>query len=196
MLSLQKIRHALLNAGFDIRVESSQPLNVPARKSHHDSNIETGNSGKHEQYCSQCRENPAYSILSSTQTSVYAVELKPHFKDRISTPNQYILTLAIGGMTCASCTRTIAENLANISGVCDVTINLIENYATCKLVSDKLADLVRDTVEDCGYKAQIVGVELEHKNILTEATTLRTVALKVKGISSSSVIWIYCLYIN
>ncbi|KAF8623886.1 hypothetical protein AX15_006148, partial [Amanita polypyramis BW_CC] len=163
-------------------------IHETASSNHGDSTVLAGNSGMHEQCCRWCCENPdaSHSIPSLTQSRVYTVEPETIVREQINTPDQYRLTLAIGGMTCASCTRTINENVVNIAGVHDVSVNLIENSATCKLVSDQLADIVCNIIEDCGYEAQIVNVEPEFKNVLTEKTTaFRTVALKIKGLSSS-----------
>ncbi|KAF8627188.1 hypothetical protein AX15_004506 [Amanita polypyramis BW_CC] len=187
-LSLQTLQHVLLDAGFDIRVESSKSLDETASSNDYESSILTGKSGMHEQYCRWCRRNPdaSHSTLTFTQPTNHAVEQEADNKEQISTPDQYKLTLAIGGMTCASCTITINENLANIAGVHDVSVNLIENSATCKLVGDQLADIVCSTIEECGYEAQIVSMESESKNTSPgEITTLRTVAFRVEGLSSS-----------
>lgn len=67
-------------------------------------------------------------------------------------------SLAIGGMTCASCVNTITDDLGRQEWVSDITVNLLSNSATVDLLDkDKAATLV-ETIEDLGYEATLDSV--------------------------------------
>ncbi|KIL70079.1 hypothetical protein M378DRAFT_183673 [Amanita muscaria Koide BX008] len=89
-------------------------------------------------------------------------------------------------MTCAACTRCVSEAIGNIPGTDNVTVSLINNFATCTVEADKTADRVRDALEDSGYEATIVNIESE-RTLTSErkGTAARTVALKVDGLSTA-----------
>ncbi|KIL55065.1 hypothetical protein M378DRAFT_188688 [Amanita muscaria Koide BX008] len=88
-------------------------------------------------------------------------------------------------MTCPSCTCTISEAMSSIRGVDKVAVSLVDSSAYCRLEEQKLADLVREAIEDCGYEPRVVRVEREHQPIATGVASTRTVALRIDGVSSA-----------
>lgn len=67
-------------------------------------------------------------------------------------------SLAIGGMTCASCVNAITAELQKKAWIKNVTVNLISNSATVDFVSEgHLGDVV-DAIEDIGYDAIIDSI--------------------------------------
>ena len=92
-------------------------------------------------------------------------------------------TLAVGGMTCASCSGAISEELKMRSWIRDVAVNLIANRATVDFIGrDKLDQIVKG-IEDIGYAATIDTVE--RLNGAAEAqsrlNSLRTIEIQVDG---------------
>ncbi|KAM6495895.1 E1-E2 ATPase domain containing protein [Amanita muscaria] len=174
-LLLQKIQAALLDTGFDIVVEA---LNT---KGENDGQGDThfGKAEIHERVCILCNQTSGLQASSTvptlTKTSV----------EGQADPDQYKLTLSVGGMTCSSCTRAITEAMGSIRGVDKAAVSLFDSSAYCRLEEKKLADLVREAIEDCGYEARVVRVEREHQPIATEVASTRTVALKIDGVSSA-----------
>ncbi len=71
-----------------------------------------------------------------------------------------IITVKIGGMTCASCVKTIEMVVGELAGVRDVSVNLATE--TAKIVFDPSITSVEDirrAIENVGY--QFIGVEGE-----------------------------------
>ena len=74
------------------------------------------------------------------------------------------VTLAIQGMTCASCVRSVEGALAKVPGVTDASVNLATETAKVRLSqSVELTELVR-AVKSIGYGARerVKGAE-EHE---------------------------------
>ncbi|EXJ74316.1 uncharacterized protein A1O5_02612 [Cladophialophora psammophila CBS 110553] len=73
-----------------------------------------------------------------------------------STSSNYVATISIGGMTCASCTSTITKGLENLDFVDSTNVNLMMNNARVVYQGPKnnSAKLV-ETIEDLGYEAVI-----------------------------------------
>ncbi|KAH8601097.1 putative copper-transporting ATPase 3 [Bisporella sp. PMI_857] len=91
-------------------------------------------------------------------------------------------TMAIGGMTCASCVGMISEELGRKDWVRDVAINLISNSGTVDFVGKEHKDDLVEAIEDIGYEAAIDNVVgLRGQNSLTGRTS-RTIEIKVDGI--------------
>lgn len=188
-LQLPALQHSLLDAGFNIRLEYSGASKDAMNESHHDAEVLHGKSGAHKQICHLCSEDDLQDEAPDRrELDVGGPTSAILANDLATASDRYKLTLAIGGMTCASCSRTITEAVACIPGVHEVSINFIENSGACVLDADKLAQLVRDTIDDCGYDVQIVSVGLESSNMSPPVkTSIRTVAFKVDGILSPSV---------
>ncbi|KAK2461071.1 hypothetical protein APHAL10511_006918 [Amanita phalloides] len=178
-LSLEALQDALLDAGFNI-----EHSGVLSNNDSHDDAISMGKSAAHQRSCAWCREKSgAPQVLVHKESN--ADTLTTPTNDQGVSSARYRLTLAIGGMTCASCRRMITETLACIPGISNISINLVEHSGVCTLDNDNLAELARTSIEDSGYEARIVSVEAEFANASASAmTTSRTVALKVDGINS------------
>lgn len=190
-LGLRLLQSSLLDVGFDIRTEYSSAINDSVNESYHDTEILRGKSDAHGQFCHLCSKNynvPHGNLLCGELGSHGVAAGILENDQKAMAPHRLRLTLAIGGMTCVSCVRTITDAVTCIPGVHLVSISLIECSGSCILDHDKLAELVRDAIEDCGYEVRIVSVDSECRNIsVTEETPIRTVAFKVDGISSPSV---------
>ena len=188
-LQLPVLQHSLLDAGFNIRLEWSGASNDAMNEGHHNAEVLHGKSGAHEQICHLCSEEDMRDkALDRRELDVGRPTSAIIANDQPTASDRYKLTLAIGGMTCASCTRTITEAVTSIPGVREISISLIENSGACMLDDDKLAQLVRDTIDDCGYEAQIVSIGPDSRNLSPPVKTpIRTVAFKVDGIFSPSV---------
>lgn len=67
-------------------------------------------------------------------------------------------SIAIGGMTCASCSAAITTELEKKNWVKNVAVNLISNSATVDVVGKNHLDEVISTIEDLGYEALLNSV--------------------------------------
>ncbi|KAF8639659.1 hypothetical protein AX17_000924 [Amanita inopinata Kibby_2008] len=174
-LTLHAIQTTLLGAGFNISVNSSQALGETLTAGWH---TLSGNHEKHLESCLECSGAP----VVCTPRSPKAPMTEPYpTREQSIISGTCKLTLSVGGMTCSSCTRGIKEVMNQIPGVTDVVVSLIDNSATATLSADNLAGTIRDSIEECGYEAQIVSLESDDKTIDAEQTAERTIALKVDG---------------
>jgi len=92
------------------------------------------------------------------------------------TVNEKVI-LKIGGMTCATCEKTVTDALTRLDGVVSVSVNLATEKATVTY-NQRMVSLagMKKTVEDAGY--QYLGVEGEEDL----ATEVRQKDLRVKRI--------------
>lgn len=91
-------------------------------------------------------------------------------------------SLAVGGMTCASCVKTVAEELRKKPWVQDVVVNLISNSATVDYLGEEHKDLIVETIEDIGYDATLDSViNLQSLHNAHERKLQRTVDILIEG---------------
>ncbi|KAI0036753.1 heavy metal translocatin [Vararia minispora EC-137] len=94
----------------------------------------------------------------------------------------YLVSLSIGGMTCASCSTTITQILRGLDGVLDSNVNLLSNSGTARVDSRDRADEIVDAIESAGYEAAVMSVSLVPPSTTTSnCQVLRTVSLQVDG---------------
>ncbi|HEX7970606.1 MAG TPA: heavy metal translocating P-type ATPase, partial [Thiobacillus sp.] len=75
-------------------------------------------------------------------------------KAGFSVPTEFF-TLAIAGMTCASCSARVEKALAKVPGVLDASVNLATEQATVKVAQGTSAATLIAAVERAGYGAQL-----------------------------------------
>ena len=94
----------------------------------------------------------------------------------IGTVNEQVI-LKIGGMTCATCEKTVTDALKHLDGVVKVTVNLATEKAsvTYNQRMTTLAEM-KKAIEDAGY--QYLGIEGEEDI----STVVREKDLRVKRI--------------
>ena len=97
----------------------------------------------------------------------------------------FVVSLSISGMTCSSCVNAITENISRLSGISDACVNLLQGSATAVVTSRKLADTIRENIEDSGFEAQVIEITNIYRQ---EQDASRTVSLRVDGISSQWVL--------
>lgn len=103
--------------------------------------------------------------------------------DDLNSTNKQVwrATLAIGGMTCASCVNAITDALKAKNYITDVAVNLVSNSATVEFYDKEHADDIVESVEDIGYEASLDKVEA----VQEEQTALnqeRTVDIALNGV--------------
>lgn len=89
-------------------------------------------------------------------------------------------TLAVGGMTCASCVNAIKDALDKKDWITEVAINLVSNSATVEFLGKEHADDLVESIEDLGYDAALDKIE----NTQEEKTESRerSVEIAMKGV--------------
>jgi len=91
------------------------------------------------------------------------------------------VVLSIGGMTCSTCSGTITKMVSDISGVSEVTVSFLEKSATVTVDHKHCVDVVVETVEDCGFEAEVMSVESLSALNSDSTTGPRTLTLSIDG---------------
>lgn len=89
--------------------------------------------------------------------------------------------LAVGGMTCATCSGAISAELRTKNWVRSVAVNLIANRATVDFVGKENKDSIVESIEDLGYEASIDTVQ-RLNGVAELVGSLRTIEIRVDGI--------------
>ncbi|KAK9440929.1 copper transporting P-type ATPase [Metarhizium brunneum] len=101
--------------------------------------------------------------------------------DTDAVPELWRATLSIGGMTCASCSNTITDEIQKFPWAAKIVVNLVANSATVDIKEqDRIQDVV-NAIEDLGYDAaldQVINLK-EQKRVSADA---RDVEIQIDGI--------------
>ncbi|KAI9368356.1 E1-E2 ATPase-domain-containing protein [Aspergillus egyptiacus] len=92
----------------------------------------------------------------------------------------YVAEIAVGGMTCGSCSGAITQGLNEFPFVTDVFVNLLSHSAQVELEERDQAPLIVKKIEDLGYDASLVSVCPKAAKIET-AVEKRTVSFRIDG---------------
>jgi P-type Cu+ transporter len=124
------------------------------------------------------RTKPAGAMLSiDEQTGEYplvAIDSKGSGTWRAS--------IAVGGMTCASCAGAITKELEKKDWVRKVVVNLISNSATVDFIEEEHKNDICMSIEDIGFEATLDSVvDLEAAEKGPEHSIHRTVDILIQG---------------
>ncbi|VDB90090.1 unnamed protein product [Peniophora sp. CBMAI 1063] len=163
------IKSALEDAGFDIATE---PIPGPSRPLPH--RTLTHRRERHFQQCSMCQKNlPAHDHHEQSSGA--------------SEFGSCVVSLSIGGMTCASCSNTITDALTELPGVRDVTVSLLSNSASVTLEDEALSATITQAIEDLGYEAAVMDVKRDASTKPTvNATGSQRLTLSIGGMTCAS----------
>jgi len=92
--------------------------------------------------------------------------------------------LAVGGMTCSTCSGAISDELKTKSWVRDVSVNLIANRAAIVFIGRENAVKIVDAIGAIGYEAILDSVEKFSRvsEAMPGTDSLRIVDIRVDGI--------------
>ncbi|KIO11799.1 hypothetical protein M404DRAFT_7161 [Pisolithus tinctorius Marx 270] len=199
-LSSSTIRLALEDAGFEI----FYPCDSTCRADCLNGDLVTGKRTKHVQQCSSCQQEalltskdisseirlidsaPSFSGIDETareggpsgEKDGPVTTLQPEPDDR--TPHR--LSLAVSGMTCASCAASITEVVSRLPGVSQVSVNVLGDSATLVVESKDLVASVIEAIDDCGFGVELLAAEPLFSSTSEDAAThSRTVTLQIHG---------------
>jgi Cu+-exporting ATPase len=106
------------------------------------------------------------------------VEKKPVQSTTVS-EDLWKASVAIGGMTCASCAGNITRELEKKDWVQKVVVNLIQNSATIEFKGKEHESEICEAIEDIGYDVTMDSVV--EKRQTRDTTQRRTVEILVQG---------------
>jgi Cu+-exporting ATPase len=114
----------------------------------------------------------------ATLDSVVGIDQQPTRK--IEASDTWKATISIGGMTCASCSKAITQELKRKTWIREVAVNLVTNSATVEFEGKVNEQAIVTAIEDIGYDAQIESVV----NLVQdeELSNERTVEIAITGL--------------
>ncbi|KAF9651155.1 heavy metal translocatin [Thelephora ganbajun] len=180
-LNQETIEFAIEAAGFDIESPTSQDSQVVIKQENFSQSISSffhTKQSKHVAQCSFCQSGQAHTSATTPLPTPEKIAEVSESPDEEQGPA--ILSLSIGGMTCAACSSTLTHLLSEVDGVSDAVVNLMGHSARVVVKSQKLTPFVIETIGDAGFDAEVVKVESLAKASTKKATT-RTISLKVSG---------------
>jgi copper chaperone CopZ len=93
--------------------------------------------------------------------------------------------LAVGGMTCVACVRTITDAVSELDGISEISVNLLGNSASAVVARTALLDSMVTLIEGIGYECQVISiVPIKSGDTSGRVDKTRTVALEIKGMQS------------
>lgn len=95
-----------------------------------------------------------------------------------SQQDEWVAMFAIQGMTCSSCVANVTKAVEALGNVREVGINLVQHMGTVTIQYKAQAEKVREAIEDAGYDAQLIEVDLRGEQ---EKETSRTVSIRIEG---------------
>ncbi|KAF8121188.1 heavy metal translocatin [Boletus edulis] len=128
-------------------------------------------------------EDAGFDLLTDPPTSTPRVQQCAHHSVPLapSTPTPHSITLSVSGMSCASCVNTITDMLSPLPGVSDLVVSLLTNSATLRIDNIALISSVTDTLDDCGFEAEVVSTEPILPSSSSSHPGTRTLSLRVDG---------------
>lgn len=96
-------------------------------------------------------------------------------------PTEYVTEIAIGGMTCGSCSGAVTRGLEELPFVKEVSVNLLSHNGTVKFEGQSNIDLIVEKIEDLGYDASISSVQSLSSSPKETEVKERTVSIRVDG---------------
>jgi heavy metal translocating P-type ATPase len=99
-----------------------------------------------------------------------------------TTSDTWRATVAIGGMTCASCSNNITREMKKKTWVKDITVNLLTNSASVDVEGRANADKLVEAIEDLGYDAALDAVVSVAQEAAAEEGHERTVEIRIDGL--------------
>ena len=146
-----------------------QPLTPSRQAQLHIKNCKQCASGQsHEQHVEE--KQPIETTSYPSESTLTVTSPAPHTKmssksfitveteETVSDHPLWRATVAVGGMTCASCANAITNELKRQPWVSDAVVNLVNNSATVDLKDENTANDVVEAIEDLGYEATLNGV--------------------------------------
>ncbi|KAK0708212.1 E1-E2 ATPase-domain-containing protein [Lasiosphaeris hirsuta] len=98
-------------------------------------------------------------------------------------------SLAIGGMTCASCVNIVTNELVKRDWISNVTVNLLTNSATVDLKDKERAGDLVGAIEDLGYEATldtVVDVNQEKRDKIPQLSDTWRATLAIGGMTCAA----------
>ncbi|KAE8148121.1 putative copper resistance-associated P-type ATPase [Aspergillus avenaceus] len=111
---------------------------------------------------------------------VQQVHVAPPPNHRIQ--SAYAAEIAIGGMTCGSCSGSVTRGLEELPFVTKVSVNLLSHSGRVEFDGHDNIDAIVEKIEDLGYDASVISIVSQSPDSENDDTIEeRTVAIRVDG---------------
>ncbi|OJJ75953.1 hypothetical protein ASPBRDRAFT_117979 [Aspergillus brasiliensis CBS 101740] len=100
---------------------------------------------------------------------------------RKEAPSTFVAELAIGGMTCGSCSGAVTRGLEELPFVTTVSVNLLTHSGRVEFEGRDHLDEIVEKIEDLGYDASVDNVSALAADNNDEPLEERTVSIRVDG---------------
>ncbi|KAI0433743.1 heavy metal translocating P-type ATPase [Xylaria sp. FL1042] len=128
------------------------------------------------------QSSPSTSKQESARSDITLAHSSSIVGDGVSVTRSWKASLAISGMTCASCVNSITNALQTKDWIIKAAVNLVSNSAVVEYVGEKEdASKVIESIEDLGYNAQLDQVNAVEDEREKEAMRQRTVQIRIEG---------------
>ncbi|EAW21292.1 putative copper resistance-associated P-type ATPase [Aspergillus fischeri NRRL 181] len=107
-------------------------------------------------------------------------EVEPVVTTAHSSP-AYLAEIAIGGMTCGSCSATITRGLEEMPFVTEVSVNLLAHSGRVQFVGRENVDAILEKIDGLGYEASLDNIQPVVVNNEEDKNQKRTVSIRVDG---------------
>ncbi|KAK2596684.1 hypothetical protein QQS21_006259 [Conoideocrella luteorostrata] len=101
--------------------------------------------------------------------------------DDADAPRLWRATVSIGGMTCASCSNTITEQIQKYPWVSGIVVNLVTNSASVDIRDEGRVQELVSAIEDLGYDAALDKV-IDLEELKRVSVDEREIEIKIDGI--------------
>ncbi|CEH14212.1 copper resistance-associated p-type atpase [Ceraceosorus bombacis] len=121
---------------------------------------------RHLEACVACRAEAQHTVNRRPgHTASFETQSSDGPDESLGQPSEaFNVTLAVGGMTCASCTNAVTAAAESLNSphlparVRDFSVELLSNSARARVSSKKDAEALRSAIEDAGYDATLVSI--------------------------------------
>ena len=109
--------------------------------------------------------------------------------EAIAANGNQILTIGVGGMTCASCVARVEKALKKVPGVDGASVNLATEKATVSFASPVRVESLLVAIEDAGYEPRREGIVFEVDNLTSaaDAAAVEVLLRNQQGVTSATV---------
>ncbi|GMG52441.1 unnamed protein product [Ambrosiozyma monospora] len=101
---------------------------------------------------------------------------------------RYKTTISVSGMTCSNCSNAVTDMVSKVPGVSHVEVSLITEDAVIQHDSSVESDVLKQTIEDCGFEAIVKKTEEIRSTAKSRRTTedVTSAILRITGMTCAS----------
>jgi Cu+-exporting ATPase len=122
--------------------------------------------------------------VSSVEVQDQKTDGAPSVSVQSPSSKLYSVSMAIGGMHCASCVSSVTKAAEGVDGLVkgSLSVDLVGGSATAKVVRREAVDQLKNEIEDSGFDCEVIKIKDEEKRSKKKAKEeQRKVNVRVEG---------------